>query len=452
MYRAPVFLRQLEPRTARTTSEVLNFVLWPFAVMTVLHQVFVKATNFNITDDFGPVYKASLAFLNGRPIYAENFNLVDPHYLYPPGGTLLIAPLAIIDPDRSKWCFDSLNAVAMLVAWYLLLKLFKLSIKSYAAPLTLLLMFSSETVINTLAFGNVNGCILLAEVLFITLLLSRREWWAGVVMGLSITVKPTLAPMLLIPLMRRQWKVFVPALGVPIVLTAIAIPLIKDPMDYVHRTLPYSIQARDYFNSSIPGTAAYWGLPSALTWSIRIGMGVLVLISLWLLYRYYRKDELFFICTSSGVLLLAEFLISGLGQQYYSMLLFPFLMTIVLRNSVLRNWPAWLAIFGFTTYDKWLLDHWQSVGRDLEYLRITFGWGLLLFVTFCVLGDRYLAARRDGRLDTGIDPVFLLPEHNGATLPDVPSRPVRETAVPSDLSEPGDEQPRAAPDEAGVLR
>lgn len=409
MYLSRVFLRQLEPRTARTTSEVLNFALWPFAVLTVIRQAFVMGTNFNVTDDFAPVYKASMAFLHSRPIYSDNFDLVDPHYLYPPGGTLLIAPLAWIDPMHSKWCFVALNVVALLVAWYLMLRLFGFGIESVAAPLTLLLMFASETVINTLAFGNVNGCILLAEVLFIMLLIRRRDLWAGLIMGLTITVKPTLAPMLLIPLMRRQWKVFITALGVPVVLTAIALPLINDPMDYLRKTLPYSLKARDYFNSSIQGTAAYWGLPSALVWAIRIGMGVLVLISLWLLYRYCRDNELFFICTSAGVLLTAEFLISGLGQQYYSMVLFPFLMTVVLPNSVLRNWPAWLAIFGFTTFDKWLLDHWQSLGRDLEYLRVTFGWGLLLIVTFCVLGDRYLVARREGRLDSGIEPAYLLP-------------------------------------------
>ncbi|MGY2060998.1 hypothetical protein ACW9HQ_39530, partial [Nocardia gipuzkoensis] len=142
---------------------------------------------------------------------------------------------------------------------------------------------------------------------------------------------------------------------------------------------------------------------------IPVAVAVLVLVSVWLLYRYYRHDELFFVCTTTGVLLTGEFLLLGLGQQYYSMLLFPFLMTVVLRNSVLRNWPAWLAIFGFMTYDKWLLDHWQSTGRALEYLRVTFGWGLLVVVVFCVLGDRYLAAKREGRLDGGIDPVFLLP-------------------------------------------
>ncbi|WP_246011625.1 glycosyltransferase family 87 protein [Nocardia mexicana] len=420
-----MFLRQLEPRTARTTSEVLNFALWPFAVMTVLHQIFVEGTNFNITDDFAPVYKASLAFLNGRPIYGENFDLVDPHYLYPPSGTLLVAPLALIDPEKSKWCFVALNAVAIIAAWYLLLKLFKFSVRSYAAPLTLLLMFASETVINTLGFGNVNGCILLAEVIFIHLLLQRRDLWAGFVMGLTIAVKPTLAPLLLIPLARRQWKVFITGLGVPIVLMAIAWPLIKDPMDYIRRTVPYSLEARDYFNSSIPGSAAYWGLDTWLTWTIRIALAAVVLISLWLLYRYYLHDELFFILTASGVLLTTEFVWTSLGQQYYSMMLFPFLMSVVLRNSVLRNWPAWLAIFGFMTYDKWLLDHWQSTGRTLEYLRVTLGWTMLLLVVFCVLGDRYLAARREGRLASGIDPVFLLPEN--AARPDGPSESAKDS-------------------------
>lgn len=447
MYRAPVFLRQLEPRTARTTTEVLNFALWPFAVMTVLHQVFVEGTNFNITDDFAPVYRASLAFLNRQPIYGENFDLVDPHYLYPPSGTLLVAPLAVIDPEKSKWLFVALNAVAIVLAWYLLLKLFKLSVRSYAAPLTLLLMFASETVINTLGFGNVNGCILLAEVLFIHLLLGRRDLWAGLVMGLSIAVKPTLAPLLLIPLARRQWRVFITGLGVPVALMAIAWPLIKDPMDYLHRTLPYSLKARDYFNSSIPGSAAYWGLESWLTWTIRILLGAVVLVSLWLLYRYYLHDELFFICTAAGVLLTAEFVVTALGQQYYSMLLFPFLMTVALRNSVLRNWPAWLAIFGFMTYEKWLLDHWQSTGRTLEYLRVTLGWSLLLVVVFCVLGDRYLAARREGRLSSGIDPVFLLPD--GAKQPEPSSE---STAAPGEnhggdnvSDQTGDDEDQAGP-------
>ncbi|WP_240772296.1 glycosyltransferase family 87 protein [Nocardia sp. CS682] len=421
-----MLLRQLEPRTARTTAEVIKFALWPIAVMTVLNRVFIKAVNGFITDDFRPVYQASLDFLNGRPVYTANFDSVDPHYLYYPSGTLLIAPVAWVhDYEKARWLFILLNAAAIILAWYLLLRLFRFTVNSVVAPVLLLAMFMSETVTNTLVFTNVNGCILLAELLFLHLLLKRRDLWAGLALGLSLAVKPTLAPLLLIALVRGQWKVFITALGVPIVLTAIAWPMSKDPEKFLSHTAPYLFETRDYFNSSIPGNGEYYGLPPWLVWGIRVGMGILVAISLWLLYRYYRDDELFFVCTASGVLLAGSFLLLSLGQMYYSMMLFPFLMTVVLRNSVLRNWPAWLAVFGFMSYDKWLSDRpgWQHWGRDLEYLRITFGWGLLVIVIFCVLGERYLAAKREGRLAFGIDPTWFKPLPSGAhaTTTDSPS-------------------------------
>ncbi|NUS95110.1 MAG: DUF2029 domain-containing protein [Nocardia sp.] len=439
MYRAVVFLRQLEPRTARTTADVIRFALWPLAVMTVLNRVFIKAVNGFVTDDYKPVYQASLDFLNGREVYTANFDSVDPHYLYPPSGTLLIAPIGVIDYEKSRWLFILLNAVAILIAWYLLLRLFNYTLRSIAAPVLLLAMFLSETVINTLVFTNVNGCLLLAEMLFLILLLRRRDVWAGVVLGLSMAVKPTLAPLLLIAVVRKQWTLVATAVTVPVALTAVAWPLSRDPERFFTRTAPYLFETRDYFNSAIPGNAEYYGLPPWLTWTIRISMAVLVLISLWILYRYYREDELFFVTTASGVLLTASWLLASLGQMYYSMLLFPFLMSVVLRNSVLRNWPAWLAVFGFLSYDKWLSDRWPDIGRNLEYLRITFGWGLLLVVVFCVLGDRYLAARREGRLPQ-LDPVWMAgaPDSRATGADDFadPTRPDRRPAADTPDPEP----------------
>ncbi|MFD3593979.1 glycosyltransferase family 87 protein [Nocardia sp. NPDC058640] len=418
-----MLFRQLEPRTARTTAEVIKFALWPFAVMMVLNRVFIKAINGFVTDDYRPVYNASFAFLNGKPLYTADFSSVDPHYLYYPSGTLLIAPVAIIEYELSRWLFIGLNAAAIVLAWYLILRLFKFGIGSVAAPALLLAMFSSETVTNTLVFTNVNGCLLLAEMLFITLLLARKDLWAGVALGLSIAVKPTLAPLLLVAAVRGQWKVFITALGVPVVLTAIAWPLSADPEKFFTHVMPYLSETRDYFNSSVGGSGLYYGLPDWLTLLVKVLMAAVVAVSLWLLWRYYRHDELFFVTAFSGVLLTAWFLLPSLGQMYYSMMLFPFLMTVVLRNSVLRNWPAWLAIFGFMTYDKWLSDRWQDIGRNLEYLRVTFGWGLLLIVVFCVLGDRYLAARRENRLQFGIDPAWMTDAPDSRDRTDEPVTP-----------------------------
>lgn len=390
---------------------MLRSVLWPIAILAVIHRSYVLATNGYITDDFGPVYRAMVAFKMGQDIYNAQFDHVDPHYLYPPGGTLIMAPFGYLPVEASRYWFIFFNTLAIVLAAYFLLRLFKFTLASVAAPALLLAMFCTESVTNTLVFGNINGVLLLLEVLFFRWLLDgvrSHEWWAGVAIGLTLVVKPLLAPLLLLPLLNRQWRSLVTAFAVPVVFNVAAWPLISDPMNFVTRTLPYIMSTRDYFNSSILGNGVYYGLPMWLIMLLRITFVVLGAISLWLLYRYYRtRDQLFWMLTSSGVLLITSWLVLSLGQGYYSMMLFPFLMTVVLPNSVLRNWPAWLGIYGFMTMDRWLLGHWPTTGRALEYLKITYGWSLVMVVVFCVLLFRYLDAKDEDRLDDGIDPPWM---------------------------------------------
>jgi arabinofuranan 3-O-arabinosyltransferase len=390
---------------------VLRSVLWPVAILSIIHRSYVLGTNGYITDDFGPVYRAVSNFRRGFDIYNEHFEQVDPHYLYPPGGTLLLSPFGFLPVTAARYWFITINAIAIVVAAYLLLRLFNYTIASVAAPALLLAMFCTESVTNTLVFTNINGCILLCEVLFFRWLLDGKvnhQWLAGVAVGLTLVIKPSLAPLLLLPLLNRQWRALVPAFGVPLLFNAVAWPLVSDPMNFVRRTARYIFSTRDYFNSSIVGNGIYYGLPLWLILLLRIIFALLAVASLYLLYRHYReRDPLFWMLTSSGVLLIASFLVLSLGQAYYSMMLFPFLMTVVLPNSVLRNWVAWLAIYGFMTMDRWLLIYWPTTGRSLEYLKITYGWSLMLIVVFCVLYFRYLDAKADGRVADGIDPPWL---------------------------------------------
>jgi arabinofuranan 3-O-arabinosyltransferase len=209
----------------------------------------------------------------------------------------------------------------------------------------------------------------------------------------------------------------VPAFVVPLVFNLAAWHLVVHPRDFVTRTVPYLLGVRDYFNSSIEGNGVYFGLPFWLILFLRILFTLLAIGGLWLLYRYYRtRDPLFWFTTSSGVLLLWSWLVLALAQGYYSMMLFPFLMTVVLPNSVIRNWPAWLGVYGFLTMDKWLLLHWMYIGRPLDYLKITYGWSLLLIVVFAVLYFRYRDAKAENRLDHGIDPTWLTPAQPFASV------------------------------------
>jgi arabinofuranan 3-O-arabinosyltransferase len=426
---AQATFRSGRPRTsAPSTATVLRSVLWPAAILAVIHRSIVVTTNGNITDDFKPVYRAVLNFRHGWDIYNEHFDYVDPHYLYPPGGTLIMAPFGYLPFAESRYLFVACNTVAIVIAAYLLLRMFNFTLTSVAAPALLLAMFCTESVTNTLVFTNINGCILLLEVLFFRWLLNgsktnlnadtvRHQWWAGLAIGLALVVKPVLAPLLLLPLLNRQWRAVLAAIVLPVVFNVAAVPLVSDPMNFITRTVPYMLGTRDYFNSSIEGNGVYFGLPTWLILLLRILFTLIAIGSLWLLYRYYRtRDPLFWFTTSSGVLLLWSWLVLSLAQGYYSMMLFPFVMTVVLPNSVIRNWPAWLGIYGFLTMDRWLLFNWMYIGRPLEYLKITYGWSLLMIVVLTVLYFRYLDAKAENRLDRGIDPPWLTVEQPRATV------------------------------------
>ncbi len=401
------------PRTGPlSTQDVVRIALWPIAIMSIIHRSYVLTSNGYITDDWAPVYWALRRFRDREPVYIDVFTEVDPHYLYPPGGTLLMAPFGFIESifAARNW-FIVLNTVAIIAACYLLVRLFKFPLSSPALPALLAAAFVTESVTNTLVFTNINGCILLCEVLFFRWLLDgrrNREWLAGIAIGLSLTVKPVLGVLLLLPLLNRQWRALAAAVAVPIAFNVVAWPMVVDRGNFIYRTVPYILSTRDYFNSSVLGNGIYYGLPMWLIVTLRLLFVALAAGSLWLLYRYYAKrDPFFWMLTSSGVLLIASWLVLSLAQGYYSMMLFPFLMTVVLPNSVLRNWPAWLATYGFLTLDRWLMWRWPTTGRFLEYMKITYGWSLMLVVVFCVLYFRYLDARDDGRLDEGIDPAWM---------------------------------------------
>ncbi len=395
------------PATATTLPGVLKMALWPLVVLTVLHRVVILAPQGSRTNDFGPVWEAARAFIERRAVYTADFNSVEPHYLYPPSGSLLMSPLGLINYEWSRWLFIGVNTAAVIIAALLLLRLFGYGLSSAAAPALLLALFFSESVSNTLVFTNVNGVILLLQVLFIALLIARKDLWAGVPIGLAVAIKPVLAPLLLLPLLQGRWRPLVASIGIPAVLTALAWPIAADPMDYIRRTVPYLTETRDYFNSSISGVGLYYGVPDWLTWIIRLGVAAMVLVIIYLLWRYYRDDPLMYLGTGSGVLLAGSFLLGSLGQQYYSMLLLPLLITVLLPNSVMRNWPVWVAVYLFASFDSWYSTRFKLTGETLQYLRGTVGWTLLIVVVFTVLLNRYLVARAEGRLDEGIDPPEL---------------------------------------------
>lgn len=364
-------------------SLLVSLVAWPFAILTVLNKVFIQPNNFSPVDDFSTVWEALKRFREGVPVYNEELWMTDPHYLYSPGGTLLLSPIALIhDFDTGRMLFIMANGLAMVLAVGLFTALFNFRLTGAVWPLGVILLFSTESAYNTLRFTNINGILLFALALFLFLLLRFRtktmEILAGVSLGLAITVKPQFAPLLLIPFARRQFLAVASGVAVPVVFNLAAIPLMVQPGDYVTKLMPYLSIVRDFANSSIPGIGVYYGFPSWQVWLWRILAALCVAIAVILLLRWRDRDPIMWACTTSSILLAGVFLISSLGQMYYSMLLLPLLFTVFSRRSVMHNPVAWVGVYLCLSSNEWFSDRWIKWGQVFEYTRGTIGWSLLL--------------------------------------------------------------------------
>lgn len=158
---------------------IFRLVLWPIAALIVVHRVCVLAANGHITDDYTTVFLALRRFWDGIPVYSENYSFVDPHYLYNPGATMILSPLALVGHVAvARMVFICGNAAAIIAAIAILVRMFGFRLRGWGFPLVIAVAFVTEAVQNTLIFANINGVLLLALVGFLWALLGDRQWWA----------------------------------------------------------------------------------------------------------------------------------------------------------------------------------------------------------------------------------------------------------------------------------
>lgn len=383
-------------------SRIAAIALWPLTLFSFVHKVFMEPHTFHVTDDFTTVWQALERFRHGVPVYSENYSLVDPHYLYSPGGTLLLSPLTVMpDFDIARSAYIVVNGLAIVLAMAILTRLFDFSLRGALWPASTLFLFTTESVKNTLLFSNINGLLLLAEVIYLYLLLHDRTWrsqvLAGILLGLAITIKPQFLPLLFIPLIRRQLLAIIAAIAVPVALNLAAWPLMVSPGDYVTRLMPYLAEVRNYANSSILGAGAYFNAPDWLTQAWRILIAVFVATAIIVMLRWKDRDPLMWACTTSGLLFLGVFLISSLGQMYYSMLLAPMMFTVVRGLSVMHNPVVWGGVYLSMSMDEWRSDTLHTLGRAFENIRATVGWSAMVVAVATVIVTWTVLERKQGR-------------------------------------------------------
>ncbi|QPK82482.1 DUF2029 domain-containing protein [Corynebacterium qintianiae] len=374
-----VWVADAPRESAASTRSVANFVAWPAAVLIVIHRLFVLAWTGSLTDDFTTVWSAARRFVDRVPVYNETYHHVDPHYLYNPGATLLLSPLGLAPSvEAARPLFILVNAAAIIaaLAWLTLRSGFKLSHPVF--PFVIFLAFLTESVTNTLVFSNINGILLLALVAYLDLFLRGRPWAAGVILGLAIVVKPMLAPLIVLPLMRLDWKAPAAAVAVPVLLNLAAWPVTPGARDYVDTVMPYLGVTRDYANASLAGFAAYYGMPGWLHAIFFVILAGAVAIAVIGLARFRFSDEWMWAATTSGVLIAGVCMLSSLGQAYYSMMLLPAIFTVFRRFSPMHTAPVWAGIVVFFSPLQWATSKIPNTGATLDIVLVTIAWTVFI--------------------------------------------------------------------------
>ncbi|AWB84136.1 glycosyltransferase family 87 protein [Corynebacterium liangguodongii] len=362
-------------------ARIASFAAWPAAVLIVIHRVFVRAWTGSLTDDFTTVWSATRRFVERVDVYNENYEHVDPHYLYNPGATLLLSPLGLTEHiEVARPLFILLNAAAIIAALALLTRRSGYALSHPVFPALIAVAFLTESVTNTLVFSNINGILLLALVAFLQLFLGARPWAAGIVLGLAIVIKPMFAPLIVLPLMRLEWRTALTAALLPVALNVVAWPLTPGASDYTDKVVPYLGVTRDYANASLAGFSAYFGVPGWLHALMFAVVALALAVAVGGLARFRYSDEWLWAAVTSGVLIAGVCLLSSLGQAYYSMMLLPAVLTVLrpVGTSPMHTAPIWVGVVVCFSPLEWASPHFPHTGAVLDIVLVTFAWSVFV--------------------------------------------------------------------------
>ena len=160
--------------------------------------------------------------------------------------------------------WNTLSILAAVIGVACAVRFAGLSIRGPVGAALLLVLSLSESLTTTLLLGNLNNCVLLA--LGSGYLLAERRGrprLAGVLLGLSLAVKPVFVLVLLLPLLQRRWRTVGWAIAIPAVLNVAGFLLTPHRGDFLSIAVTNLLSARPGTNSSLWAMGVYWGVARA---------------------------------------------------------------------------------------------------------------------------------------------------------------------------------------------
>jgi arabinofuranan 3-O-arabinosyltransferase len=228
--------------------------------------------------DFETFWRSTVALLHGTDTYRTGSVLPN---LNPPFLSLLLAPFGLLPLLPSYWVFTALTVLVVTASVLAVAR--ELGLGRGAAVLGVLTIWASSPLHGTLLLGQIYGLLLAGLVLAWLAQRRGRPLLSAVLLGVVVALKPSLAPLLLIPLAQRRW----PALWAGIAsagVTSVAGVLVAGPssaLEWLHLATGTPAPEVDA-NASLPGLVARLGGPGVVGWLVTLAV---VVGTLWWVRR-----------------------------------------------------------------------------------------------------------------------------------------------------------------------
>jgi arabinofuranan 3-O-arabinosyltransferase len=362
--------------------------------------------------DTAPLTSAVHALFDGGQVYTGK-GAGD--FLYPPSALLFLLPLGALSIAWAGRLFFVVDLATILCAAAVSLHVFGLRWRRLAGAITLFGLSLAWPVIFTIDAGNVNGPVLLGLAGFL-LGAARGRWLAaGVCLGLTLALKPILAPVLIVVALYRRWRTFGVAVGIPVGLSAPLLLVVPSTRSFFHTTLPLLLHGQNAqiqeASIALRSAAAKLSVPPLATHVVEVVVALVTLVLLWRRGRGSQTEPRRLV-ELTAIALAGSFLLSTFAFSHYGIFLLPFAISLADRSSLHRHWLTVGALFCIATRQGWGLSRLPH-GVD-EVLGERFTFALVVMLLAFWLGLRREANSgaprcREGACSDIVDPALPRP-------------------------------------------
>ncbi|QYN34619.1 DUF2029 domain-containing protein [Pseudonocardia sp. DSM 110487] len=301
---------------ASIVATVVLHVRHPDALVTMLPGPDMR----DLHVDFDTFWHSAVALVSGDDIYDTPAKLTN---LNPPLLTVLLVPFALLDALTAYRVF--MVFTVLLVAAAILAVARELQLSRTATVLALVAVLASSPLHGALVLGQIYPLLLAGLVAGWIAQRRGRPVLAAVLYGVTVALKPSLAPVLLLLAVQRRWVPLRAGVASAAVATLAGV-LIAGPSSGIEwLKIAFSEPVPDTVdNASLPGLAVRFGVPSVF--GMLAGLAVLVGTLVWIGRNRDRIDPA---GTAPWAVLAAGLLFSPIAWHNYLLLLFPGALALV---------------------------------------------------------------------------------------------------------------------------